>query len=280
MRGRDRPELRDRDREVGQELEQEGLELVVGAVDLVDQQHGRPALVLQRLQQRPPQQELGPEQLARRRARLGRPDREQLALVVPVVDRVVEVDALVALQPDQLGAGRGRQRARDLGLAHARLALQQQRLLEREREIGGGGEALVGEVALAGQGPRHVLRGLKLHPVIVTRPSARACTAPAPGGACSPAEALRSAGGSVPSAAFSAAAAIDVGVQRLAAQRLLDRGRPQRHRAHVGQADAHVLARAVAALLDQRGDGHHRPVLLAAVELLVAVPVALERSGS
>ena len=105
VRGGDRPQLRDRDREVGQELEQERLELVVGAVDLVDQQHRRAAVVLERLQQRPAQQELRPEQLARRRARLGRPDRQQLALVVPVVDRVVEVDALVALEPDQLGAG-------------------------------------------------------------------------------------------------------------------------------------------------------------------------------
>ena len=99
-----------------------------------------------------------PEQLARRRARLGGADREQLALVVPVVDRVVEVDALVALQADQLGARRGRQRARHLGLAHTRLALQQQRLLEREGEVGGRREALVGEVPLAGQGPRDVLR--------------------------------------------------------------------------------------------------------------------------
>ena len=39
-RGADRAALGDRDREVGQELEQERLELVVGAVDLVDQQHG------------------------------------------------------------------------------------------------------------------------------------------------------------------------------------------------------------------------------------------------
>ena len=59
-------------------------------------------------------------------------------------------------------------------------------------------------------------------------------------------------------------------------QRLLGRGRPQRHRTHVGQPHAHVLDRAVAVLLDQRGHGDHRPVLLAAVELLVAVAVARE----
>ena len=43
-------------------LQQEGLELVVGAVDLVDQQHGaRPGA--QRVQQGPLQQELRPVQV-------------------------------------------------------------------------------------------------------------------------------------------------------------------------------------------------------------------------
>ncbi len=37
----DRPQFRNGDGEVGEHLEQERLELVVGAVDLVDQQHGR-----------------------------------------------------------------------------------------------------------------------------------------------------------------------------------------------------------------------------------------------
>ena len=59
-----RPQLGDRDREVGEELEQERLELVVGAVDLVDQQHDV-AVGLERLEQRPAQQELAAEQLAR-----------------------------------------------------------------------------------------------------------------------------------------------------------------------------------------------------------------------
>src|SRR3954463_9235732 len=57
----DRAELRDRDLEVRQELEQERLELVVGAVDLVDQQHHRP-LLLERVEQRALEQELAAEQ--------------------------------------------------------------------------------------------------------------------------------------------------------------------------------------------------------------------------
>ena len=41
------------------------------------------------------------------RAALGGADGHQLALVVPVVDRVVEVDALVALEPDEPRARAG-----------------------------------------------------------------------------------------------------------------------------------------------------------------------------
>jgi hypothetical protein len=65
---------------------------------------------------------------------------------------MVEIDALVALEPDQARAGRAGQRLRDLGLADAGLALEQERLLKRDREVDGGREAPVREVALARQG--------------------------------------------------------------------------------------------------------------------------------
>ena len=64
----------------------------------------------------------------------------------------MEVDALVALEPDQARAGRAGQRLRHLGLADAGLALEQQRLLERPGQVDGGGEAPVREIALPGQG--------------------------------------------------------------------------------------------------------------------------------
>ena len=64
---------------------------------------------------------------------------------------MVEVDALVALQADQARARDTGERLRDLGLADAGLALEQQRLLQRGREVDGGGEAAVGEVLLARQ---------------------------------------------------------------------------------------------------------------------------------
>jgi hypothetical protein len=140
-------QLGDGDLEVREELEQEGLELVVGAVDLVDQQDDR-ALVQQRLEQRPAQQEaLGVERLLLASAQM-----QELARVVPVVESVVEVDALVALKPDQVGAGGPRERLSDLGLADAGLTFEQQRLLEGGRQIDGSGEAPIGEIALAGQG--------------------------------------------------------------------------------------------------------------------------------
>ena len=63
----------------------------------------------------------------------------------------MQVDALVALEPDQARAHHPGERLGHLGLAHARLALEQQRLLQRGREVDGSGEAPVGEVALAGQ---------------------------------------------------------------------------------------------------------------------------------
>ena len=64
----------------------------------------------------------------------------------------MDVDALVALKPYQPGAGRGGERLADLRLADTRLALEQQRLLERHRQEDGDREAPVGEVGLARQG--------------------------------------------------------------------------------------------------------------------------------
>ena len=53
-RGAERAELGDRDRIVGEHLEQECLELVVGAVDLVDEQHRWGAFTVRdRAQERP-----------------------------------------------------------------------------------------------------------------------------------------------------------------------------------------------------------------------------------
>ena len=126
-------ELRNADLEIGQQLQQERLEFLVGAIDLVDQQHRR-LFAPDRGEQRSLQQiALGEDVLLDRVGVLAHPfarlDGEQLALIVPFVQRGVLVEALVALQADELRAVHGGERLRDLGLADARLALEQQRAL-------------------------------------------------------------------------------------------------------------------------------------------------------
>jgi hypothetical protein len=63
----------------------------------------------------------------------------------------VDVDALVALQPDEPRAGGRGQRLGHLGLADAGLALDQQRLAELAGQEDRGGQGAVGEVALRGE---------------------------------------------------------------------------------------------------------------------------------
>ena len=75
----------------------------------------------------------------------------------------MEVDALVALEPDQARAGGARQRAGHLGLAHPGLALEQQRLLEARGQEHGRREAPVGEIALARQGLAYGFGAVERH---------------------------------------------------------------------------------------------------------------------
>ena len=96
-------ELGDRHRRLGEQFEEECFQLIVGAIDLVlDQQHRRPwAGVPQRAQQGSFDEELGREQVdvgERFAVGLGETDPEQLTGVVPLVQRLGRVDALVALQ--------------------------------------------------------------------------------------------------------------------------------------------------------------------------------------
>ena len=142
-------------RELRQQLQQVALELLVGAVDLVDEQHRRPSRrAAQRPQQRPANEIGLAEQLLAGAiaidgvAGLEQPHLEQLAGVVPLVDRVVDVEPLVALEADQLGAQRRRQHPGHRGLADAGFALEEQRPAQREREIHRHRQRAVGDVAL------------------------------------------------------------------------------------------------------------------------------------
>ncbi len=150
-------DLGDGDLEVGQDLEEVGLELLVGAVDLVDQEDRGDAIVaLERLEERPSDQEVATEDVVggrpvRLAAGLEQPDLQHLARVVPLVDRGVDVEALVALEPDQAGTEARGQDLGELRLADAGLALEEQRAAELQGEEDGRGERPVRDVVAAAE---------------------------------------------------------------------------------------------------------------------------------
>ena len=120
-------------------------------VDLVDEQNrlvARP----DGLEKRALEQELGTEQpvhglLIGRLMLRQRPDLQHLPGIVPFVQCLVRVDALVALQPDQPPAENCGQDLGDLGLADPDLALQQHRPVQRQRYQQGSCQTPVCEVA-------------------------------------------------------------------------------------------------------------------------------------
>jgi hypothetical protein len=149
-------QLGDADRVVGQDLEQEGLEFVVGPVDLVDEEDRRDVTaVVDGPQQRPADEEPLRVQLVFDDVGvlgLDRPEVEELAGVVPLVDGLGGVDALVALEAEELAARPAGEDLGDFGLADAGLALQQQRPAQAQGQEDGRGEALVRQVLVAGEG--------------------------------------------------------------------------------------------------------------------------------
>ena len=160
-----RAQLGDRDLEVAEQLEEEGLELLVGAIDLVDQEHRRHGIgVVDRVKQGPAEEELGAEDLLLGlgpvRALAEEPDVEQLAGVVPLVGRVCEVDALVALEADQAGAEHVGHDLGRLGLADPGLPLDEERFAELERQVDRGCERPVADVAALGQLGEDLVDGL------------------------------------------------------------------------------------------------------------------------
>ena len=152
-----RADLRYRDLEVGEHLQQVALELLVGPVQLVDEEHHGAFAPIERLQEGTLDEELLAEQLALRRClidvagRLQQPDVQQLPRVVPLVNGLAYVQPLVALQPDEARAQRRRQHLGDLRLADARLAFEEERPLQRQREVDRHRQRAVGDVQLAAQ---------------------------------------------------------------------------------------------------------------------------------
>ncbi len=155
--GLDGAELGNGDLVFAQVLQQEGLERLVGPVDLVDQQHRAGRWRLQRLQQRAADQVARLVDLALdffggdfvlRGAHV-----QQLRRVVPLVQGLALLHAVVTLQAQHGTAQHLGQRLGQLGLAHARLAFEQQRALQLHGEKDGGGE-------LARRVVTHALQGV------------------------------------------------------------------------------------------------------------------------
>ena len=117
-------------------------------------------------QQGAAQQELVAEDALVDRARilvelLRHPDAQDLLRVVPLVEGAVGVEALVALQANQFGVEHARQHLGDVGLADARLSLEQDRLAELRGEHDGQRQRTVGDVVLRRERSLHGLDGIE-----------------------------------------------------------------------------------------------------------------------
>ena len=118
------------DLEIGEQFQQERLERLIGAVELVDQQHGWGQIRVDGRQQGAGLEEFAGVDAAGQLAAvghagcLGEADRHQLAGVVPFIGRGGKVHAVVALQADQAAAEPGGEHLGDLGLAGAGLAFE------------------------------------------------------------------------------------------------------------------------------------------------------------
>ena len=134
-----RAQFWDGDLKIGQHFKQVGLKFVVGAVDFVDQQHGRSSAIVDCAKQRALNQETLVVQFAFQgvgifcsgfTACLGGTKMQQLARIVPVVYGLRSVNSFVALQTNQLAAGHCRNHFCKFGFAYAGFALKQQRSMQ------------------------------------------------------------------------------------------------------------------------------------------------------
>ena len=167
--GPERPELGDRDRVVGEDLEQERLELVVGPVDLVDEQHRRRPVAASWA--------MASSSGRRTRNRSEYSSSSMASASAPRSDRRPRPPAGAAAGgssptrrrpgrrrcPRSTAAGRAAagpagQHLGHLGLADAGLALEQQRPPQPQRQEDRRGQTLVGQVVVVGEGRRAARR--------------------------------------------------------------------------------------------------------------------------
>ncbi len=144
------PYLGDGDLHLAEQLQQKGLELLVGLVDLVDEQHHRP-LRADGLEQGALQQVLVAEQGLGQRVRVLAVhlhlDAQKLLLIVPLVERLALVQSLVALQAHQFPVQGGGHDLGNLRLAHAGGPLDEQGPAQLQGHQQGGDQAVVADIA-------------------------------------------------------------------------------------------------------------------------------------
>jgi hypothetical protein len=125
----------------GEQFEEETFELLVGAIDFVDQQNGGArSRGIDRLEQRPLDEKRFAVKLsmgagtAERLGRIENSQFQQLARVVPLVQRMTDIESFVTLQTNQVGAERSRGRRGKGRLADAGFTLEKERPLEAKRQ--------------------------------------------------------------------------------------------------------------------------------------------------
>ena len=146
--GSDRATFRNRDLEIRQEFEEYRLEFVIRSIDLVDKNQ---AVVWcpENLQQGTRNQKSIFINVDLALARLA--DREQLTLVVPFIESMRGIDALVTLQAHKAAAKRFSNRFRSLRLADARRSFKKERLPQADGQKDGCRKALIGDIAGRGE---------------------------------------------------------------------------------------------------------------------------------
>ena len=179
MHGGQSAQFRHADLKVTQYFKQKGFKLSIGAVDLVDQQHGG-RLVEDRFEQGALKQKAHGEEdifligqaVCRICQRIGPCQRllqliaqqlgvEQLFGILPLIQRLGFVQPFIALKADQLAARRRGYALGQFGLAHACRPFQQQRLAQLVSQKYGCPNFVVGDVLLLAQRIFHLRRGIK-----------------------------------------------------------------------------------------------------------------------
>src|SRR5215469_13700758 len=148
----ERSHLRDADLKIRQQFEEKCLESLVGAIDLINQQHRRSLLCENRLEQGALEKELFAKNvlfllfdglLCFFLDFYG----QQLLLIVPFVNRRAHIQTLVTLQPDKARPQHCGEYLSHLRLAQARVTFNQKRLVELHRQVNGGSQRAVGDIS-------------------------------------------------------------------------------------------------------------------------------------